>query len=34
MEVEPAGVPDRQLVEFAAGFIERHGADLAELADL
>lgn len=34
VDLEPAGVPDRSLVEFAARFSERYREDLAELADL
>jgi hypothetical protein len=31
VEMEAAGVPNRQLVEFAARFTDRYRADLAEL---
>ena len=34
VELEPAGVPDRSLIEFAAKFTNRYREDLAELADL
>lgn len=34
VELEPAAVPDKSLVEFAARFTERYREDLAELADL
>lgn len=34
VDLEPAGVPDKSLVEFAARFTERYKEDLAELADL
>ncbi len=34
VELQPAGTPDRWLVEFAARFTERYREDLAELADL
>lgn len=34
VDLEPAGVPDKSLVEFAARFTERYREDLAELADL
>jgi antitoxin component of MazEF toxin-antitoxin module len=34
VDLEPAGVPDKSLVEFAARFTERYKEDLADLADL
>lgn len=34
VDLDPAGVPDKSLVEFAARFTERYREDLAELADL
>ena len=34
VDLEPAGVPDKSLVEFAARFTERYREDLAELAGL
>lgn len=34
VDLEPAGTPDKSLVEFAARFTERYREDLAELADL
>lgn len=34
VDLDPAGVPDRSLIEFAARFTERYREDLAELADL
>ena len=34
VDLDPAGVPDQSLVEFAARFTRRYREDLAELADL
>ncbi len=34
VDLDPAGVPDKSLLEFAARFTERYREDLAELADL
>ena len=34
VDLDPAGVPDKSLIEFAARFTERYREDLAELADL
>lgn len=34
VELQPAGTPDRWLVEFAARFTDRYREDLAELAGL
>jgi antitoxin component of MazEF toxin-antitoxin module len=34
VDLDPAGVPDKRLVEFTARFTERYREDLAELADL
>ena len=34
VDLDPAGVPDKRLMEFTARFTERYREDLAELADL
>jgi antitoxin component of MazEF toxin-antitoxin module len=34
VDLDPAGIPDKGLVEFTARFTERYREDLAELADL
>ena len=34
VDLDPAGIPDKWLVEFTAPFTERCREDLAELADL
>lgn len=34
VDLDPAGIPDKWLVEFTARFTERYREDLAELADL
>jgi antitoxin component of MazEF toxin-antitoxin module len=34
VDLDPAGAPDRWLVEFTARFTERYRDDLADLADL
>jgi hypothetical protein len=34
VDLDPAGIPDKWLVEFTARFTERYREDLDELADL
>ena len=34
VDLDPAGIPDKWVVEFTARFTERYREDLAELADL
>jgi hypothetical protein len=34
VDLDPAGIPDKWVIEFTARFTERYREDLAELADL